>query len=92
MFDKRISPLTPPKYEATHIRALQAIACGEATPEQQKLGIAWIINDAASTYEPSYRPGGEEGGRDTDFAEGRRFVGLNIVKLLKLNPSAFVNK
>jgi hypothetical protein len=91
MFDKKISALNPPAYEAKHISAIQAVACGEASPDQQKLAMEWIINDAAGTYQQSYRPT-EEGRRDTDFAEGRRFVGMQIVKLLKLNVAVFSNK
>lgn len=31
----------------------------------------------------SFRPGGDDGKRETDFAEGRRFVGNQIIKLTK---------
>lgn len=60
---------------------------GGASEDQQKRALDWIINVGAGTYDMSYRPGGEEGNRDTVFAEGRRFVGSQIVKLSKLNLS-----
>ncbi|TXJ25387.1 MAG: hypothetical protein E6Q24_14745 [Chitinophagaceae bacterium] len=66
------------------VAALKALEFGEASPEQQKRALAWIINNASATYEMSYRPTSD---RDTSFAEGRRFVGLQIVKMLKLNLS-----
>ena len=44
----------------------------------------YIIQVLCATYDMSYRPGGEEGRRDTDFAEGKRSVGNQIVKLLKV--------
>lgn len=60
---------------------------GDATKDQQQRALKFVIESLAGTYEVSYRPGAE-GARDTDFAEGRRFVGLQIVKMLKLNLSA----
>jgi hypothetical protein len=84
------SPWLPPKYELADIGAIQALARGDAPPDAQKRALRWIIESASGTYEPSYRPG-PEGERDTAFAEGRRHVGLNIVKLLKLNLQAMRN-
>ena len=80
-------PWHPPAYEDYDVRALQALAAGNASDRQQQRALQWIIEAAAGTYDMSYRPGGEDGRRDTDFAEGRRFVGLQIVKLLKLIPA-----
>lgn len=76
------SPWLPPKWEDEDAGALQALMRGEAEPHQQKRALDWIINIAAATYQPSYRPNSE---RDSCFAEGRRYVGLHIVTLLKLN-------
>lgn len=44
----------------------------------------WIINVLCDTYGMSYRPG-ENGRRDTDFAEGARNVGLQLVHLCNLD-------
>ncbi len=76
----------PAAYELPDASAIQALQRGDATPEQQQRALKWIIENACGTYDMSYRPG-EEGRRDTDFAEGKRFVGSQIVKLLKLNLS-----
>jgi len=78
------APWRPAGYEDADIAAWQAIARGAATPDQQKRALTWLIEKAAGTYDLSFRPGPQEGERDTVFAEGRRFVGLQIVKLLKL--------
>lgn len=78
------APWRPPSYEDPDVVALQALARGNANLEQQKRALTWIIEQAAGTYGMSYRPGGSEGDRDTVFAEGRRFVGNQIVKMLKL--------
>jgi len=74
----------PPPYEAADITAIQQLERGEATPEMQKRALAWIINPVAGTYDQSYRPGDPH---ETTFAEGRRFVGNAIIKLLKLDPA-----
>lgn len=67
---------------------MQALAAGTADPVQQKRALAWIIEQAAGTYDLSYRPGAQEGDRDTAFAEGKRFVGSQIVKMLKVSVAA----
>lgn len=77
--------IDPPKYDVLHVAAIQALARGEATPHQQQEALRWIIERAAGTYDQSFSPDSDRG---TSFAEGRRFVGLNIVKLTKLNKEA----
>jgi len=78
------APWRPPAYEDADAIAIQALERGNANMDQQKRALAWIIEKAAGTYEMSYRPGAGEGDRDTVFAEGRRFVGNQIVKMTKL--------
>lgn len=77
----------PPAWELPDVAALQALQRGDASADQQKRGLDYIIN-LAGTYDLNYCPGGDDGRRDTDFAEGKRFVGLQIVKALKLNLAA----
>lgn len=62
--------------------AFQALVRGEANEGQQKQVVNYVINDLCATYDLSYRPDND---RDTTFAEGKRFVGLQIVKLTKLS-------
>lgn len=78
-------PYIPPPYEPADVSAIQALARGDASPDLQRRALDWIINIAADTYGLSYRPDSD---RDTAFAEGKRFVGLQLVKLLKLNTEA----
>ena len=61
---------------------------GDADKGKQQRALKFVIENIAGAYDVSYRPGADEGRRDTDFAEGRRFTGLQIIKLLKLNLSA----
>ena len=77
----------PAKWELADASAVQALTVGEATPDQQKRAIKWVVETAAGTYDQSFHPG-PEGDRDTAFAEGRRFVGNSIVKLTRINISS----
>jgi hypothetical protein len=72
---------TPAPYELADLSAVQALAAGTADEQQQKRALDWIIKQVCGTYELSYHP---ESDRDTAFAEGRRFAGLQIVKALYL--------
>jgi hypothetical protein len=92
MAAKTQGPWSPAKYEPADVSAIQALVNGEATPDQQQRAIKWIIESACGTYDQSYWPGGEEGHRNTDFAEGKRFVGNSIVKMTRLNPSSLTER
>ena len=63
---------------------MKALAHGIAEPHQQKIALDWIINEACKTYDLSYRPDSD---RETVLAEGRRFVGLNIVKMCNIDTT-----
>jgi len=72
-------------YDDADIIAIHALIAGTATADHQRRGMAWIINQAAGTYDQPYHPG-ENADTDTVFACGRMFVGQQIVKLSKLPP------
>jgi hypothetical protein len=80
-------PWHPVPYDDVVTNALKALDAGIASAGQQTVALRWIVEVAAGTYDMSYRPGAD-GQRDTDFAEGRRFVGNSIVKQLKLRLAA----
>lgn len=75
------APWAPASYEIADAGALQALARGECEPHQQQRALKFIVESLCGTYDLSYRPSGD---RDTAFAEGKRHVGLQIVKLTKL--------
>ncbi|ARM83987.1 hypothetical protein [Marinobacter salarius] len=75
----------PPQWEPPDVRAIQSLASGEATPEMQRRALDFMINKVCLTYDLSYRP---ESDRETVFAEGRRFAGLQLVKMLNINLAA----
>lgn len=81
---KQIAPpeaWLPAQYTVADVAAVQALARGEATPEQQQRALNWVVNKAALTYDLDYRPDS----RDHAFSSGRRFVGLQVVKVLQLD-------
>jgi hypothetical protein len=62
--------------------AIKMTAAGEATPEQQKRAIEAIISRVACADELSFRADDHGGTRESDFSEGKRFVGLQLRKLI----------
>lgn len=83
---ERQSAWYPKPYDIGVAAAIKGMAAGTATTEQQQHGMRWIISTLCGTYDQSYRPG-EEGRRDTDFAEGARNVGLQLVRLVNIDLS-----
>ena len=83
-------PWTPFDWDPADAYAIQALYRGDADPHQQQRAIKLIVEDLCGTYDLSFRPDTKDapGSRATDFAEGKRFVGTQIVKLLKINLAA----
>ena len=78
-------------YDAADVSAIKAVTAGTATPEQQQRAMQYIVVVLCATDDMSFRPGGEDGRRDTDFAEGARFVG-NQIKRLAQGPMSELMK
>lgn len=78
----------PPDYELADAYALQALSRGEADAAMQQRALKWVIEKACGTYEHVFRPEALE----MAYAEGRRSVGLAIVKLLRLNTAALTRE
>lgn len=82
------SVIEPPPWELADASAIQALVRGDANQAQQQRAMNWIINTACNTYELDYRTDA----RDHAFGSGRRFVGMQIVKMLKINVGALRKK
>ena len=80
------APYLPPVYTRADVLAVQALAAGTATPEQQQRALRYVVEDVSRYYEISYCSG-PDGARDSAMAEGRRFVGGWLVLLTKMNVS-----
>lgn len=81
--------LVPPDYDIADVEAFQALQRGDASPHLQRRALDWIINKAAGTYDLSFSPDSD---RLTNFAEGRRYVGLQVVKMLALDTNKLRKK
>lgn len=80
-----VSPaIGPGVVNKADVVALRAVHAGTATPEQQTRAIEAIIGRLSCADEMSFRADDHGGTRETDFAEGKRFVGLQLRKLLNV--------
>ncbi len=79
----------PYEWEKHDAYCIQAMARGEATAEQQKHALALIVNNLADTYGHTFVPGAHD---QSDFLQGRRDVGLQIVKLTKIDLALIKDK
>jgi hypothetical protein len=78
-------PWEAPDYDDEVVYAARAFFKGEALPHQQVKLRDWLmyVSGAGEGYDDlSFRPG-PDGARATDFAEGKRFVGLQLRKMLR---------
>ena len=62
--------------------AIQALAKGEASEDQQRRAFSCIVKELCGTYDMTFDP---ESPRMSDFNEGKRAVGRSLVGLLTLN-------
>lgn len=65
--------------------AIKAMAQGEATADQQKRALEAIIYRIACSDDLSFRADDHGGDRESAFAEGKRYVGLQLKKLIHTN-------
>lgn len=76
------SVLASAPYGDEELDAIEAWSTGTASREQQILSHNWVVDIICRTDDIGYEPG-ETGRRDTDFLQGRRYVGLEIRKMCK---------
>jgi hypothetical protein len=82
-------PWLPAQYDKRVAYAIKALQAGNANDVQQKEALRWIVWNACGTYDEQMYAGGDEGRRATDYALGKRHVGLEIVKMINLDPRVF---
>lgn len=71
---------------ADAIVAIRAIADGTANEHQQRRAFEFIREDMCGVDRMTYWPGGEDGRRASDFAEGKRWVGTMLRRITRLKP------
>ena len=92
----RSRAFAPPDYTTDRgkagVSAIQILATGQADAGAQKIALDYIINDLCRTHDLSYRPDDMGGDRDTVFAEGRRFAGLQLARIINGNFDQLTGK
>lgn len=78
------APWMPVKWEPEDAGALQALSRGDAAPHQQTRALKFIIEKVSDAYGMGWYPTGPH---EASYAAGRRYTGIEIVKLLKINLS-----
>jgi hypothetical protein len=78
-------PWAPLPFEKTAVHALKAMSHGTATDAQQKMALEFIVVKLCETDGLSFRPDDMGGSRAADFAEGKRFVGLQLRKFILMS-------
>lgn len=73
------APWDPVETDMAELGAIKALMAGTASEYQQGLIVKWLQR-ATAVGEMSYRPSSD---RDSAFAEGKRFVGLQFFTLAK---------
>ena len=77
-------PFALAPYDQSDIAAIKALRDGSASPEQQRRGLAWIIECVARTNTSSYD---EKSESNRDFNEGCRHVGRQIILLMNMRTN-----
>jgi hypothetical protein len=83
-FPPKLKPYDPPEYDERSLMAIRALWNGTANAAQQADVRDWLqyITGTGAFADLSFRPGGAEAERETAFAEGKKFVGLQLLKML----------
>ncbi len=74
----------PADFDPADVAAIQHLMAGDATPEQQRRGMEWIINKASRAFDNTWFSGNQH---DSSFLAGRAFVGQQILGVNKINLS-----
>lgn len=69
------------EYGPVHVAAAKALMIGEARADQQIEFMKWLVNSACQYNEVAWEAESE---RASSFEAGRRYVGVQIVKLTQI--------
>ena len=67
------------------IGAAKAMLAGEATPEQQRRFMIWLVKHACMYDDVAWESNNDSA---TSFEAGRRYVAIQVIKLTNLNLKA----
>ncbi len=75
-------PWLPVAFDKASVHALRAMSHGTASEDQQKRALEFIVRELCETDGLSFRPDDMSGAHATAFAEGKRYVGLQVRKFI----------
>ena len=78
------APWRPTPWENADALSLKRLAAGTASSVEQLRAFKWIML-ATGLHDEPYRPGSEDGRRETDFALGKANVGRQMQKLVNID-------
>lgn len=82
-------PLADLNKLVSEVAAIRALAEGGADQYQQRMAFEFICDRLCNEGVMSFWPGGEDGRRASDFAEGRRWVAIQLRRIVALLPDRF---
>ncbi len=88
---KPSGPWLPAKYGKPDVVAFKAMRAGNASADQQQRVMDFILIAICQRDGMSFRPG-PDGDRETAFAEGKRYVANQIMKLMTMPLSQLFNE
>jgi hypothetical protein len=77
-------PWHPPDYDAIDVSAIEAVAKGVASADQQQRAVRAILEKFCRIYDQTYFADSES---NTLYAQGMRGVGLNLVSVINNAPT-----
>jgi len=80
------APWLFPAIDNADIFAIQAVAQGRANEGQQIRAFDYIVRVLCETDRMTFWPGADDGRRATDFAEGKRWIGVQLRRIERLRP------
>ena len=79
-------PTWRPDYTEAEVQGIRRLFEGTADARQQRLVFDYWLR-ACGKDDRSFRRGGPAAARDGDFAEGKKFMGENLIWMLKSAPT-----
>jgi len=77
----QVFPWKTKLYDMADVSAIKAVAAGTANAEQQIRAMQYIRHVLCAENDMTYRTG-DNGRRDSDFAEGARFVAIQLARII----------
>ena len=78
------APYLPPIIAQEQAWAIKSLFAGTASPAEQGMALRFVLHRLCEVDKMTYRPDV----RDHAFADGKRFVGSELLKINRMDPEA----